>query len=189
MSVFNSLALGVPQTLYRVHHLNHHRYNNDLRDPSTGRTGDRSSIYRFSKDEAAEPIWSYSLLGPIRTEFGFLFEGAEKMGLSRLAWTETTVLVAFLAFLATVNWRYFAFFFLPVWFLGQAAAFAENYLEHYGANPRHLEANSVSSYGRFYNWIWFNNGFQQEHHYRPTLHWTKLPALRPALLTEEQRRV
>jgi fatty acid desaturase len=149
-SIFNSLALGVPQTLYRVHHLNHHRYNNW--------TGDRSSIYRFSRNaESAESILAYSFLGPIRTEFGFLFEGARQFGAS-------------------------------LWYLGQVAAFAENYLEHYGADPRRFEANSVSSYGRFYNWIWFNNGYHQEHHYRPQLHWTKLPALRAAILPESERR-
>src|SRR4051794_28399471 len=26
---FNSLLLGVPQSLYRLHHLNHHKYTND----------------------------------------------------------------------------------------------------------------------------------------------------------------
>ena len=36
--VFNSLLVGGPQALYRLHHLNHHRYNNDLPDPATGTT-------------------------------------------------------------------------------------------------------------------------------------------------------
>src|SRR5262249_55001021 len=31
-SVFNSLPLGGPQTLYRLHHLHHHKYNNDAPD-------------------------------------------------------------------------------------------------------------------------------------------------------------
>jgi len=64
-SVISSLALQAPQTLYRVHHLEHHRYNNDRPDPETGRTRDGSSTYRYSKRPGQEEhILAYSLLGP-----------------------------------------------------------------------------------------------------------------------------
>jgi len=32
----------------------------------------------------------------------------------------------------------------------------------------------VSSYNKFYNWLWFGNGYHAEHHYPPRLHWTKM---------------
>ncbi len=34
-SLFNSMNMGLPQIIYKYHHLNHHRYNNSLEDPSS----------------------------------------------------------------------------------------------------------------------------------------------------------
>ena len=34
-----------------------------------------------------------------------------------------------------------------------------------------------STYGRLYNWLWFNNGYHAEHHFRPKIHWTKMKLL------------
>lgn len=55
--------------------------------------------------------------------------------------------------------------------------------------PGDRRTDSVSSYGWFYNLIWFNNGYHQEHHYRPQTHWTRVKALRANMLPDEQRRV
>jgi fatty acid desaturase len=46
--VFNSMLLGGPQTLYRIHHMHHHKYNNDARDPATATTKDLTSTWRHS---------------------------------------------------------------------------------------------------------------------------------------------
>jgi fatty acid desaturase len=189
-SVLNTLALGMPQTLYRMHHLNHHRYNSDYRDPVTGETGDFSSLYRFSKHgEVAESIWRYSLLGPLRTDFGRLLALARKNRLTGLVVLETVALLVFYGALAWLNWKFFLLYFVPVAYLGQAAAMAENHLEHYGADPRERGANSVSCYGRLYNLVWFNNGYHQEHHFRPSVHWRQVPLLRARMLPETERRV
>src|SRR5262249_31384632 len=50
-------------------------------------------------------------------------------------------------------------------------------LEHYGAQPGNAFANSVSSYNRWYNFLWFNNGYHQEHHWDPKVHWTRMRLL------------
>jgi fatty acid desaturase len=71
-----------------------------------------------------------------------------------------------------VNWRYFSFFYLPSFFLGWVLSYAEGYLEHYGGQPGNPFANSVSSYQWLYNLLWFNNGYHQEHHWDPKMHWT-----------------
>ena len=190
MSALNTLALGVPQSLYRIHHLNHHRYNSDLPDLKTGEVGDRSSIYRFSKKRGQpESILAYSALSPFRTEFGFLYEGAVRIGTGWQVWLETLFLLGFFAAIALLNWRFFTFFYLPVWYLGQAAAFAENYLEHYRAIPGNRLTDSVSSYHPVYNFVWFNNGYHQEHHLKPQVHWTKIPEVKAEMLPEEKRRV
>ena len=64
----------------------------------------------------------------------------------------------------------------------------EHYLEHYGATPGDRRTDSVSSYGRLYNLIWFNNGYHQEHHFRPQVHWTRVPEVKSLLPPESERR-
>ncbi len=55
--------------------------------------------------------------------------------------------------------------------------YAEGYLEHYGGQPGNPFANSVSSYHWLYNFLWFNNGYHQEHHWDPKTHWTRMKQL------------
>ncbi len=56
-------------------------------------------------------------------------------------------------------------------------SYAEGYFEHFGARPGNPYANSVSSYDPVYNFLWFNNGYHQEHHWDPKRHWTQMPQL------------
>lgn len=187
--VVNTLGLGVPQCLYRVHHLDHHRHGNDRVDPASGTTRDRSSTWRFGRDGREEPVWRYALLGPFRTEFGFLYAGARRRDGALQVAAESLALLLFVGGLGLLSWRGLLLFWLPVWYLGEVAAFAENWLEHRGATPGSRLTDSVSCYGRLYNLVWFNNGYHQEHHWRPQVHWTGVPALRAQMLPESQRRV
>ncbi len=189
-SVFNSLLLGGPQTLYRFHHLHHHRYNNDAPDPRTGTTKDMSSTWRYGEYPwREEGILTYSLFGYFRSDFRRLVEEAKRRGREGAVREEAEALVLMLAVFAVLNPLGLAAFYLPVWLLGNMAAVAENYLEHYGALPGDRRTDSVSSYGRLYNLVWFNNGYHQEHHYRPQVHWTRLPEITPLLPPPSQRRV
>jgi fatty acid desaturase len=189
-SVISSLALQAPQTLYRAHHLDHHRYNNDALDATTGRTKDSSSTYRYSREPGREEhVIAYALLGPLRVDYGHYYGWAKKRGDARLMWIETAALIVYFAVLGLANWRGLVFFFLPVFYLGQSAALAHNYCEHSGATPGDRLRDSVSCYGWLYNKLWFNEGYHQEHHFRPQVHWTELPALRATMLPESQRRV
>jgi fatty acid desaturase len=189
-SVVISLALQGPQTLYRAHHLDHHRYNNDPRDPETGRTRDSSSTYRFARRSGQEEgLLSYALLGPLRVDYVFLYGRSKKRGDAALTWIETVTVLLYFAVLGIFNWKGLVCFFAPAWYLGQAFAMAHNYCEHRGAQPGNRLTDSVSCYGRLYNKLWFNEGHHQEHHFRPHVHWTRLPELRPLMLPESQRRV
>ena len=189
-SLINSPLLGGSQTLYRLHHLHHHKYNNDLPDPRTGTTNDFTSTWRYGRPPAHEEnIVSYALLGYFRSDFRLLLREARRRGvLNNVAW-ELAALGALLVLLATINFRGLVCFYFPVWFLGNAAAMAENYLEHHGATPGNRRTDSVSCYNALYNFVWFNNGYHQEHHYRPQLHWTRVPEVRRLLPPESQRRV
>ncbi len=189
-SLVNSLAIGLSQMLYRCHHLHHHRYNNDDKDPQTGTTWDQTSTYRYSRVAGKEEnIISYSFLSFFRQDTGFLIREAVKRGCLRVVIVESLAVLAFWAILGFLSWRGFVFFVLPAWYLGQCAAYWENYLEHHGAIPGNRMTDSVSCYNPFYNFIWFNNGYHQEHHYRPQVHWTEIAFWRDKMPAETERRV
>lgn len=189
-SIVNSCALGIPQSLYRIHHLNHHKYNNDPKDMTTGITKDWSSTFRYArKPGEEESIMSYALLGFWRGDFGTLLREAKRKGLLRLVILETVALGVFVASLGAMNWKGSFCFFLPVWYLGHCSAHLENYLEHHGATPGNRLTDSVSCYNSLYNLIWFNNGYHQEHHYKPQVHWTKIPEVTGLLPPVSERRV
>jgi fatty acid desaturase len=189
-SVFNSLLLGGPQTLYRLHHLHHHRYNNDAPDPKTGTTRDLSSTWRFSgRPGHEEGFLSYALLGYLRFDLSVFLGEAKKRRLLGQVVAEAAAWLALLVVIGMTNPLGLACFYLPVWYLGNAAAQGQTYLEHRGAIPGNRMTDSVSSYGVLYNLIWFNHGYHQEHHYRPQVHWTCIPDVRPLLPPESERRV
>jgi fatty acid desaturase len=170
--------------------LNHHKYNNDLPDPETGTTGDLSSTWRYSRrPEREEGILSYALLGYFRLDYGVLLAEARKKQVIRRVYGELAAVLALLAAIGWFNLPGLLLFYLPVWYLGNAAAQAENYLEHHGARPGDRKTDSVSCYGWLYNLLRFNHGYHQEHHYRPQMHWLRVPELRDLLPPESERRV
>jgi fatty acid desaturase len=130
------------------------------------------------------------VIGPWRTDYGFLFAGAKKHGDARFVWIETAALIVYFGGLALFNWQGALLFLLPLAYLDHAATYAHNYLEHHRATrPGTKLQGAVSSYGRLYNLLCCNNGHHQEHHYRPQVHWTRLPELRALMLPEHERRV
>lgn len=186
--VLNSMAFGFPQTLYRAEHLNHHQYGSDFKDPATGSTGDGSSIYRFGPGgDRPEPIWRYALLSPFRQKAIELVRVTPRRLHRQLA-LESAAVLALLSAALWVSPYALAFLLLVSW-SGSAAAHVHNWLQHAHATPGSRLTDAVSSYGPFYNLIWFNNGYHQEHHYRPSTHWSALHTLRPQMLPDEQRRV
>jgi fatty acid desaturase len=97
--------------------------------------------------------------------------------------------VAFRIALVAIDWRFFAFYFLPCTFVIEMIRQAENYFQHWGASdPEDPKRDSVSCYGTLYNLLTFNLGYHQEHHLRPGVHWRKLPRT-TAELPDDRRRV
>ena len=81
--------------MYRLHHLNHHKYNNDAPDPETGTTRDLSSTWRHSRWPGREEgLLSYALLGYFRTDFGVLLGEARKKHLIRQVYVEFAAVLA-----------------------------------------------------------------------------------------------
>lgn len=177
-SIINSICLGLPQSLYREHHLNHHRYNNDPEK-------DESSLYKFGTDGKEEGVLRYSFLGVFRTSLGVLFERAMKQN-RRLVLLELAALLLVFSCMLQLQPLLFLGWYVPVWYLGQVFALLENYAEHHGAALHDRKRDSVSCYNPIYNVLWFNNGFHQEHHYRPLVHWTQVPSV-TAELPEDRK--
>ena len=185
-----SLDIGVPQVIYHHYHMNHHAGDNDKRGPD-GTTKDWSSIYRYSCDDNPEPFWRYCLIGYFRAELGPPIKKAAQQGHIPQLIAETIVLVSAWGLMLWFNWRYALAFYLPSYYMGWVLSYAQGYWEHYDAKPGDHYANSVSSYHRLYNLLWFNNGYHQEHHWDPKHHWTRMhqlhERLRPRLIEHGTR--
>ncbi len=177
-SLLETLAIGVPHIIYHHYHMNHHFGDNDKKGPD-GKTKDWSSIFRYGKNDEPEAFWKYCLIGHFRAELSPVIQKIMLHGPAQMTQlvVETVVLAAFWLGMIALDWRYFFCFYLPSYYLGWVMSYAEGYLEHYGAQPGNHFANSVSSYHQWYNFLWFNNGYHQEHHWDPKRHWRQMRQL------------
>jgi len=172
--VLNSANLFLPQVLYKYHHLTHHQYANDpIRN---GTTLDPSSTFRYGKDGQQEGFVSYSALGLFRDGTSQAYREAIKHGQRSQFWMELAAVVVTAGLWIAIDWRWFLLGFVPTFYAGWFLALLENYYEHHRArDPDSRLADSVSYYGRWYNLMMFNEGYHQEHHLKPHLHWTRRP--------------
>jgi fatty acid desaturase len=167
-STLNSMNLGLPQILYKYHHLNHHRYNNSPEDPS--------STYTYGKKGLQEHWFSYSCLGLFRdgTQKAWVMTLQKKEG--HLLGLEILSVLFFWGLLSWLSWKFFLTSYLPLFYFGWFLAHLENYFEHYKArSPSDRFGNAVSIYHPLYNLIMFNEGYHQEHHISPQEHWRQRP--------------
>lgn len=189
-SVLNSIALGFPQSIFRQHHLNHHRFNNAPPARGEARGGDLSSLYRFSRRAGRpEGFLAYSLLSPLRADIPHYARGALRGRTRRRLAAEAAALIALMATMAWISPGFLFFYYLPLLYVAHVLTYAEGYFEHNRAVPGDRMRNAASCYGRLYNRLWFNNGYHQEHHCYPQVHWTKIAAYRSRMLPETGRRV
>lgn len=188
LSMLNSIAIGFPQTIFSEHHLNHHRYNN--RAPSPGEKGDLSSLERYSRTPGMpEPLLRYALLSPLRADVLRYARVAIARGRGARLTADTISVLGAAVWLAAVHPRYFMLYYLPLLYFGHVVTYAQGYLEHHRAIPGDRLRNAVSCYSPWYNFIWFNNGYHQEHHCYPGVHWTHIVEMRARMLPEHERRV
>ncbi len=174
-----TLENGVPQTMYRYVHMRHHAGNSDRPD-ADGQTIDPISIYRHGADGKAEPMIAYVLMGFWRDDDPFTVAreiAAKRPKEGARALHEFWVMIAVYAALLVLRWD-FVLVLAPFYYLGQSLSFLIAYYEHLGAEPDRPIAAGVSTYEPIYNWLFLNNGYHAEHHYRPQQHWTQMARLR-----------
>ena len=185
-SLMESVACCFSQTYYDVVHMQHHKGNSDKQDEH-GDTADWISIYRHGHDDEAENVWSYTFLSFFRDNPAAIARELKKRGESEVRWgnIELATFMVTLAVMAWFNWRFIVFF-LPFMYLGHCFSYLNGYYRHFGGNPDEPIAWGVSSYGKLYNWIFFNNGYHAEHHFRPKCHWTKMHAFFEQIQTRQR---
>ena len=186
-SLVESLALCTPQKFYTWVHLRHHQGNSDRPGPD-GTTHDWLSIYRYGRDGEPEAAWSYVLKGLFRSGAGDIHAAlkARRPFDAAFGRFEIAAIAVFAIGLALIDWRAVAML-VPCYYAGECLSQLNGYFEHFGGNPDKPIAWGVSTYAPLYNLVWFNNGYHAEHHFRPAVHWTRLPAFHRAI-AEEQRR-
>ena len=182
-----SVTMGFSQQFYDLVHHRHHQGNSDRKDEH-GDTVDWLSIYRHGEDGEAESAWTYTFFGYFRDDPKVIFNEIKRRNAFNAYWgvfeIASWVCLCILAFI--LNWK-FMLFFLPFYYFGHCLSYLNGYFLHYGGNPDVPLAWGVSSYHKLYNWIWFNNGFHAEHHFRPKMHWTKMKELRDQIKEQQKR--
>ncbi len=186
-SLLESLAIGFSQTCYHWVHMRHHAGNSDRQD-AEGNTIDWLSIYRHGKNGKPESVWGYTFLSFFRDDMGDIHAAIAKRRPFDARWGKfelwAFISLALLAFV--YDWKA-VLFMVPFYYLGNCLSSLNGYYEHLHSNPAKPIAWGVSSYNRFYNWLWFGNGYHAEHHYRPRCHWTKIRALHKKIAEEQMR--
>ena len=176
----NSINIGLPQIHYAHEHLLHHRYGND-RPGGDGLTQDPTSTFAGGHQGQHESMLSYCFFGPFRLDlFGSFQEICRRGGAKQLALESVACLLGF-GTLLLLSWHYVVMLLVPVLYLGWVLEHIENYYEHFGGEPEDRYANSTSYYGRLYNALFCNEGYHQEHHLRPNVHWLNRPQVRVEL--------
>ncbi len=115
------------------------------------------------------------------------FRALKKPENMRAAQLDVLAWFSFRILLISISWEFFFFYFVPANFIIDTFRQNENFVQHWGAtDPNDNTRDSVSCYGRFYNYVAFNLGYHQEHHYRPATHWLNLPALTAELPSDRR---
>lgn len=174
-AIVNSANLGSPLTHYRSIHFNHHRYGNDRQDHQ-GRTQDHSSTFAYGEKGQSEHVIKYCALAIVRDDMTETFRQANRKEIIQLRLEIGACIVVVLSYLL-ISWKYLVCFAIPIFYFGWFLTYLANYYEHFGAIPEDHYGNSASYYGRIYNLLFCNEGYHQEHHLRPQVHWSQRPKI------------
>lgn len=182
--LFVSGITGIPFQGWKAFHTIHHKYNNDF--VINGKTYDPVSFYRYGKNGKRENFWLYCIKSIYRDFAGLTInDGTCKTNVvitkQKELRYEQYAFVLFLLMIFLYNHAY-ALFYVGVYVLSLVLNNANSYGEHFGpVEQSNFRANSVGNYNKLYNFLCFNSGYHQEHHVRPSVHWTELPKITKTL--------
>jgi fatty acid desaturase len=184
-SLILSLTMVFSQTFYEITHNRHHTGNSDRPDQH-GHTYDWISIYKHGKEGRPEGVWSYCLKGYFRDNIPEIYRELKKKNIksAKFGVFEIVASIIFTIIGLFINWKA-TLCLVPFYYIGHSLSYLNGYYEHFNGNPDKPIAWGVSTYNKIYNWIWFNNGYHAEHHYRPKIHWTKMKELHKKIEQEQ----
>lgn len=185
--ILNSANVFFPISLYNENHAMHHAYNNDRLHPD-GTTLDPTSTYLYGKNGNQEFFVKYCALGVFRDWTMADVAQIHKRGKTTRFIAELVAILFMVLVSAYLSWEWLLFAWIPTYLAGWFLANMQNYYEHYRAkDPGNRYSNSVSYYGRIFNFLMFNEGYHQEHHIQPSTHWSQRPLLRQENLDKMQK--
>lgn len=202
VSIVNSMNIAQSMSDYHLRHVhNHHRFHNDrhtLHKPAQDwastfhaeKLGSHIGLVRYTfvntipvflrtlrECVAVHRLWK---VGSHEQDLFALLSRDSKKRSKQLRQMQAERVARFLtlALLLAISWKWVLVVYIPVLYLSLCLFFLQNYYEHVGALPESHYSNSVSHYGKAYNFFTCNDGYHQEHHLRPRTHWRDLPKVR-----------
>lgn len=184
-SLMESITMGFSQTMYEYVHRQHHMGNNDKLNLQ-GTTTDWVSFYRHGKNGEPESAIKYMFLSFFRDDPQEIYKLICKhsVWLANYALFELANVILLIGGMLIIDWQ-LVIYFLFFMYMGHSLTAMNGYYEHFGANTDKPITWGVSCYNKFYNFIWFNNGYHAEHHYRPKHHWIKMADLHEQIKTQQ----
>ncbi len=157
-----TINLGLPFHFYRLQHLNHHKYNNEV--------GDMTSTYEeVDNITNPKPFFKYVFLWFLNPEKlqthirNAIVEGYFSEMDHRKMIQESFINLLVLIVLFYFYWVY-ALLYGVMFYLGWSFIALHNYGQHL---PTEKHQMAFSYYGKLYNRLFMNNGLHYEHHIYP----------------------
>jgi len=170
-TLFNLIAtalIGLPFDGYRIHHYNHHQYENGEKDYSTTwafKQGIKSPRSLLSYVLG----WPRQLLNSTRTTVALNAKNGVIVRIKQRITLQKRLLLTIYILLLLIDWRLLIAYLLLIY-----TGWAFTALQNYGQHPPIENGEACSYVQPLYNRLFFNNGLHGEHHNKPTLSWYQL---------------
>ena len=156
-----TLNLGLPFNFYQMQHFNHHRYDN--------RIGDFTSTWILKQDKIVpKGLFRYVFMWWVPSGVNMIKKSESEGYLSqkenRKLLPQLILIVVLYVFLAIMN-PWYCLMYVMMIYIGWSLISLTNYGQHL---PRKYGEEFTYSYsGKWYNFLFFNNGLHHEHHKEP----------------------
>lgn len=164
-----SIFLGLPYSLYRAQHFNHHRYNNSLDDVTSTWTLKKGKT--IPKNFIGYSFFWFVRKPDILFTNELIADGKLDATIKIKILLESGLIGATYTMLIWIN-PFFALYYLALTYVGWTLIAITNYGQHlpleYGTPKAFTYKNKI------YNFFFFNNGLHYEHHENPTLNYPEL---------------
>lgn len=185
-----ALSNGVLPEFYELHHVrNHHPFNQNAQ----GQNQDWSSLFAFRGARFPDRPVSrayYVATFPLIAYSHCAIEMARQPGspIFKRFLITLGISIPSLGWLAWLNaWQFLIFFAVP-WTVIAFGLGYNNYNSHQGCGYQHRYDIALDDLALPFRFLGYNQGFHLEHHLKPGMHWSLLPAYHRDILDKIPRR-